>query len=65
MPDDPHGPENTNRGDGEHDESNDGLKNPKMVGRLVSEPVLVMVQREPARRGTGIVCSTLRLVQAD
>ena len=65
TPDAPHSPENTERGDCEYNESDDRLKNPEMVRRLVREPVRVMVQRQPALRGIRIVRPTLRLVQAN
>jgi hypothetical protein len=57
TPDAPHGPENTKRSDAERNESHDRLKNPEMVGRLVRNPVCVMVQRHPPFRGVGIVRS--------
>jgi hypothetical protein len=53
----PHGRENTKRSDAEHNESNDCLKNPEMVGRLVRNPICVMVQRHPLFRGVGIAGS--------
>ena len=53
MPDAPHGPEDTKRGDRKYDQSNDSLKNPEMVGWLVGDPVRVVVQRQPPRRGAG------------